>query len=250
VQITGSSVPADRAFLMIACFVAAKVLRLPGNPFAALAGAALLTLLHDPRQLFSSGFQMSYAVVASLLVLGLPLAERARRAWQPWRDLPVADWGRARRLLAGAGLWALEAVAITWAATLASTPSSIGNFGLLSPGALLANLIVIPLSSLALVAGFVALLGGLVGLAGIALVMNHAAAIVILAMDWIVQRGVTLPGMYFAAEFRAPWMGPAALALVLASMLAATDRRLGRHAAWWLPPATLVLTLILGVKFP
>ncbi|MBA4136097.1 MAG: hypothetical protein C0518_02130 [Opitutus sp.] len=250
VQVTGGSTPAERAFLMIAFVVAARVFRLPGNPLAALAGAALVTLLFDPRQLFSTGFQMSYSVVTALLVLGVPLSDRWTAAWRPWRDLPEAGWGRVRLTVRWVGRAVIAAVAITWAATLASTPSSIGNFGLFSPGALLANLVIVPLASLAIIAGFVALLAGLAGLSGIALVMNHAAAVVILVMDWLVRRGTEMPGMYFAAEFRAPWMGAAALVVVLGSMFLAANPRLGRNAPYWLPLAALAATMILSVKFP
>lgn len=249
VQVTGGSTPAERSFLMIAFVVAAKVFRLPGNPLAALAGAALATLLLDPRQLFSTGFQMSYSVVTAIVVLGVPLADRWRATWQPWRDRPEADWGWARHRARWTGRWGLAALAITWAATLASTPSSIGNFGLLSPGALLANLIVIPLSSLALVAGFLSLLAGLLALTPLSILMNHAAALVILVMDGIVRRGTTLPGVYFEADFRAPWMGSAALVIVLGSMLLAVHPRLGRRGIYWLPPAALAAAMILGVKF-
>jgi competence protein ComEC len=249
VQITGGSTPAERAFLMIGFVVMAKVLRLPGNPLAALAGAALVTLWLDPRQLFSTGFQMSYSVVAAIVVLGAPLAERWRASWQPWRDLPEANWSFLQHGIRWSARGLLAALAVTWAATLASTPSSIGNFGLFSPGALIANLIVLPLSSLALMAGFVSLLGGLLWLEGISILMNHAAALVILVMDWLVREGTALPGVYFPADFLAPWMGAASLTAVLGAMLLAANQRLGRHAPLWLPPLVLLLTLILGVKF-
>jgi competence protein ComEC len=249
VQVTGGSVPAERAFLMIAFFLVAKIVRLPGNALAALAGAALATLLVDPRQLFSTGFQMSYAVVTALVIMGAPLAERAQAAWQPWAFLPEADWGWWRHLLRWLGRWSLAAVAVTWTATLASTPSSIGNFGLFSPGALAANLVVIPLSSLALVAGFVALLAGLLGAGPLVVLMNHAAALVIVVMDWLVRRGTELPGMYFAAEFRGAGLAPVTLVAVLASMAAATHPRWRRHALLWLPPLVVALILIFGVKF-
>src|SRR5258708_31787981 len=46
--------------------------RLPGNALAALVAAALMTLLLDPLQLFSTGFQMSYTVVIALVTMGRP----------------------------------------------------------------------------------------------------------------------------------------------------------------------------------
>ncbi len=247
VQVTGASTPAERAFLMIAFFVSSRVFLLPGNPLAALAGAALVTLLLDPRQLFTTGFQMSYSVVTALVVLGGPLADAWRAAWKPWRYLPEADWNQAQHFTRWLGGHAIVCAAITWTACLASTPSSIANFGLFSPGALLGNLLVVPLASLAIVAGFVALLFGLVGLLPVTLLVNHAAAVLILVMDRLVQRGTELPGVYFPAAFAAPWMGSAALVAVTATMLLAGARR-GAHRQWW-PVGVLAAVLILGVNF-
>jgi competence protein ComEC len=247
VQVTGASTPAERAFLMIAFFVSSRVFRLPGNPLAALAGAALTTLLLDPRQLFTTGFQMSYTVVTALVVMGGPLADRWRAAWQPWADLPPANWGVARRVAAWSGHHFLAALAITCAAIIASTPSSIANFGLFSPGALLGNLIVVPLASLGIIAGFVSLLFGLCGLMPLCVLVNHAAAVVIVAMDALVQRGTAVPGVYFEATFSQPWMGPAAVAVVTGTFLVAGARRDGLHF-WW-PVVALTLVIIFGVKF-
>lgn len=251
VEVTGGSVPAVRAFLMIAFLLGSRVFRLPGNPLAALAAAAATTLVLDPRQLFSTGFQMSYAVVTALLVMGVPLAERWQAAWTPWRDLPRPSWAAWQRWVDVGGCKLLGALAITWAATLASTPSSIGNFGLLSPGALVANLVIIPLSSLAIVAGFLAMLCGLAHVGALALLFNHAAAVLIVAMDWLVQKGTPVPGVYFTAEFRAPWMAPAALVFVLGTMFLGASGHWRRAAGgFWLPVGAVVLVLIFGVKFP
>jgi competence protein ComEC len=94
VQITGASSPAERSWLMIAFLLSSQVLRLPGNGLAALAAAALTTLLIDPLQLFNPGFQMSYGVVIALVVMGVPLGEKWLAAWQPYADLPKANWRR------------------------------------------------------------------------------------------------------------------------------------------------------------
>ena len=250
VQITGGSMPAVRAFLMIAFLLGTRVFRLPGNSLAALAGAALLTLLLDPRQLFSTGFQMSYAVVTALVLMGAPLADKWLDAWRPFASLPKVSWQRWQRWTEEGGRKFLAAFAASWVAFLASTPSGIGYFELFSPGSLVANLLVIPLSSFALAAGFVSLLTGLCGLLPLSLLFNRAAAMLILGMDWLVLHGTALPGAYFPAHFRAGWLAPAGLATLIALML------YGRHVRWaparggfWLPVVFVVLLLIFGVKF-
>lgn len=251
VEITGGSAPAVRSFLMVAFLLGSRIFRLPGNPLAALAAAALATLLLDPRQLFSTGFQMSYSVVTALVVMGLPLAERWQATWQPWRDLPEVSWRRWQRWIRNRGREILGGLAITWAATLASTPSSIGYFGLLSPGALVANLIIIPLSSLAIISGFLAIVSELMQAASLALVFNHAAALLILAMDWLVQRGTELPGVYFNAEFRTGWMAPAGLVFVLGAMFVSASLRWRKSCGgYWLPVVAVAVVIIFGVKFP
>ena len=95
-----------------------KPWRLPGNALAALVAAALLTLCLEPRELFSAGFQMSYAVVSSLVVMCSPVARRWQESRQPWRDLPQAAWGWPRRLIVW--LWQLltGALATSWVALL------------------------------------------------------------------------------------------------------------------------------------
>lgn len=251
VEITGGSAPAVRSFLMIAFLLGSRVFRLPGNPLAALAAAAWATLLLDPRQLFSTGFQMSYSVVTALIVMGLPLAERWQAAWQPWRDLPEVSWRPWQRWIRNRGRELLGGLAITWAASLASTPSSIGYFGLLSPGALLANLLIIPLSSLAIISGFLAIVCGLVHAAPLALVFNHAAALLILGMDWLVRNGTEVPGVYLHAEFHASWLAPAGLVFVLAVMFASASLRWRSSAGgYWLPVIAVAVVIIFGVKFP
>ena len=111
VQITGAGTPAGRAFLMIAFLLAAQVFRLPGNGLAALSAAALVTLLSDPLQLFSTGFQMSYSVVVALVVMGVPLAEKWLAAWQPFSLLPKPNWRRYHHALSWCGRWLLGAAA-------------------------------------------------------------------------------------------------------------------------------------------
>ncbi len=250
VQITGASSPAVRAFLMIAFVLAAEVFRLPGNALAALAASALVTLLLDPLQLFSTGFQMSYTVVVALVVMGRPLSEKWLAAWRPFALLPKADWGWRHKATERGGRWLLGSAAGCWTAFLASAPSGIGYFQVFSPGSLVANLIIIPLSFVAINAGFVSLLAGLVGLRPVSGLCNLAAARTIELMDWVLLHGIELPGVYFHAHFRTDWLAPTSLVLMTAVLLAgAAGQWAKRYGGYWLPVGALALLLILGVKF-
>jgi competence protein ComEC len=250
VQVTGAGSPAMRAFLMIAFVLSAKVFRLPGNPLAALTASALLTLLLDPLQLFSTGFQMSYSVVAALILMGAPLAERWQARWQPFTLRPRPEWRWWHHAVAWSGRHALGAAAGCWAAFLASAVSGIGFFGLLSPGSLPANLVIIPLSSLAIITGFLSLLAGLAGLSPLSALFNASAAVMIIATDWLLQHGTALPGMFFTARFRADWLAPLAMIVMTAVMLAgASGRWARRYGGYWPPVAILVLLVLFGVKF-
>ena len=68
--------------------------------------------------------------------------------------------------------------------------------------------------------------------------------------DAVTALRVALPGVFFAAQFRAAWLAPASLALMTATMLAgATARWSRRVGGYWLPVIVLVLLIIFGVKF-
>lgn len=69
----GGRPSAMRAFAMIAVFWAALVLGRGMKSFGALALAAAIALIIDPADLFDAGFVLSYAIVASIFLYGLPL---------------------------------------------------------------------------------------------------------------------------------------------------------------------------------
>jgi competence protein ComEC len=113
-----------------------------------------------------------------------------------------------------------------------------------------ANLIIIPLSTLALIAGFLALLTGLAGLLAWTALFNAAAAVTLIMMDWLVRQGTALPGMYYPAHFTAAWMAPGSLVLMTAVMLAGRAGRWQRcYGGYWPPAVLLGLIVIFGVKF-
>lgn len=249
VQVVGANPPAVRAFIMVAFFLARGLFGLPGNPVAALTAAALVTLLLDPRQLFSSGFQLSYLVVGAIVLMGIPLSARWLDAWRPFAALPDQDLGRLHRLYRWAGRKFLGALAITLTALLGSTPATIAAFGLFTPAGLLANLVIVPLASLTIIAGFISILSGLLGVPSWCALFNHAAALLIALMDGLVRHGTALPLAYFQAEFRAAWQVPLGLCLPLALMLvgAASGWR-RKTGGYWLPAAGVFVLLLACVR--
>jgi len=249
-QITGINSPAVRSFLMIGFLLGSKTFNLPGNPLAALAAAALLTLTIDPMQLFGAGFQMSYAVVTALVVMGLPLTRKILTHWQPYSALPRPNWQWHHRFVDGIGRQILGAGAAGWVAFIASTPAGIGYFHLFSPGSLLANLVIVPLSSLAIISGFLSLFTGLLGAPSLSVLFNSSAAITIRVMDWLTQQGTRLPGVYFDAQFNPGWLAGASLVALLGLMFFGLSHRWSRRRGGYLPPVVfLAVVLIFGVKF-
>jgi len=249
VRVVGGNPPAVRAFIMVAFLLARGLGRLPGHPLAALAAAALTTLLLDPRQLFGAGFQLSYLVVGAIVLMGLPLAARWQDRWRPWADLPEADWGPIRHGTRWAGRHVLGSLAITTAALVGSTPATIATFGLFTPGALVANLVIVPLASLALIAGFLAVLAGLGGVTSLTVLFNHAAALLILVMEELVRRGTELPLTHFPAALRAPGLAGPAMLVPLGLMLLGSARRWrGRGGSFWLPGVGLAAVLLACVR--
>lgn len=250
VDVTGASPSAVRAFAMAVFVHAAYVWRRPANPLAALVASAAVVLCVAPLQLFSASFLMSYGIVTALLVLGLPLGEAWRARWKPWRDLPAATWRPWQKAVDVAWRWLSTTLAIGVATTLVGLLTGVQFFRLLTPGALVANLVLIPAAMAATLGGFTSLLCGLAGFSPGAVLCNHAAALILLGIEWLVRTSVWLPGAYLTAHFSPAWLGPAALATLLAALLAGygADWRRDR-GGWWPPFAIVAGTLIFGMKF-
>jgi competence protein ComEC len=250
VEVTGGSSPAIRSFIMVAFMLSAKVLRVPENQLAALAASALAILLVDPLQLGNGGFQISYAVVAALILMGHPLAQGALARWKPFAWLPPGDWHRGHHACNAGGAKLIRLLAGCWTAFLASAAAGIGYFGYFSPASLLANLVVVPLSCTVINLGFASLTSGLVGLWPVSLALNRIAAVLIDVTDRLVQAGAALPGASFVAEFRAPWLAAGSLVLMTTAMAVGASLRWSRRVGgFWLPVAVLALLLVLGTRF-
>ena len=147
VPVTGSSSAVIRAVLMFAVPQLGTLLQRPANTMNSLGVALLCILLHSPAELWNTGFQLSAAATAGILV---------GNSYNPLRHLP--------EFLKRSKIWnLLESLAIaptyvTLCATLATAPFLIHHFKTLSPMAWLGNIIVVPAISWGMQAGLFAAL--------------------------------------------------------------------------------------------
>ena len=152
VAATGWQPSAVRSAVMASVVVGGWMLRRPGDLLNSLAGAAALLLILEPGQLFQSGFQLSFGAVGGLALLVPPLENRLL-GWCEMDPLIPAEL-RPKWQQRFGSVWRFLALdfSVGLAALLVSLPMTVHHFNLVSPVSLLANLIVVPLSSLALAA--------------------------------------------------------------------------------------------------
>ena len=147
VAVTGWQASAVRASLMISVVAMGWVLKRPNDLVNSLATAALVILLFDPQQLFSTSFQLSFSVVLAIAIFAC--AGTGKTSGQTTVDplLPPELWPWWKRFAVN---WGLPLVAVSFAAWLGSLPFAVSYFNLFTPVSLLANVLIVPLAALAL----------------------------------------------------------------------------------------------------
>jgi competence protein ComEC len=155
-----------------------------------LAAAGLVILAVRPTALFDVGFQLSFGATAAILAW-VALSEGSDRA--------TTDRSTRARLFRRAVRYGTDLVAVSLAAQAGTAPFLAWHFGMLYPLGLLANLIVVPLATLALWVGVVA-----VFLCTTPLFSPLAAVFgaLLSAMAWAVQGLARLPFTAVAVDCR------------------------------------------------
>jgi ComEC/Rec2-related protein len=181
---TGMSSSAIRACVMALVFWSSIFFLRKADGLTALAFSALVILAVSPSQLADAGFLLSFGIVAGFMAFYRPIVKPLDPLWEPdpWRLQPEARPVRAMRAAGKAVAMLLGASVVAW---LISTPMTALLFHNVSPVSLLANLVVIPLSSAMLMTGFLALATGWwLPFAGE--VFNHANRV----LAWLILRAV------------------------------------------------------------
>lgn len=193
VLMTGLGPAAVRSAIMASIVLAGFLTDRPPQLFNNLLAAAFLILLTDTRQLFHPGFQLSFTVVAAILLLAGPIQKFCekwirpdpflpRRLLRRWETL-CWDWGRKFTALA----------AVSLAAWLGSTPLTLGYFHLVSWSSLPANLLAVPLSFGIMAVSMLSAASGLISPV-LPAIFNQSAWLLARMLVAIIQLFASLPG--------------------------------------------------------
>ena len=193
---TGWQPSAIRSTIMMSVVIGGWMLKRPGDLLNSLAGAAFILLLWDPQQLLQTSFQLSFFVVLSIALLLPPLEKIRDRCLATDPLLPpelLPRWQRWRTAVLRVLLTALTVSIAAWAG---SWPLTAFYFHMFSPVTLLANLVIVPLSSFALASN----LGGIVcgaWFTGATELFNHGAWLWMKLMLLISHQLIQWPGAFF-----------------------------------------------------
>ena len=144
VVVSGASPSVVRAAAMAGVVLLARESGRAGRAAAALGWAVTALLVADPSLIGDAGFQLSSLATAGLIAWATPLGEQVGR-------------------LAGGRLpaWLPEALGVSLAAQAATLPVVLATFGRLALIAPVANLFIVPVVPIAMAAGALAFVGGL-----------------------------------------------------------------------------------------
>jgi beta-lactamase superfamily II metal-dependent hydrolase len=164
-----------------------------------LAAAAFFLLCWDTNELFSTGFQLSFAVVGAIILFADPLFGFLQRWGAPDPFLPRSLLRGPKRLMHAAFEWLFRGASVSLAAWIGSLPFILWYFYIVTPISLFANLVVVPIAFFILAIALLSLLATPL-LPWLAVVFNNANWFLAHLVLGIVQLFAQIPGGHFYVE--------------------------------------------------
>ena len=197
--ITGLHVPSVRAAVMASILVGGLFSERKVFALNSLAAAAFFLLCWNTNELFATGFQLSFAVVAAIILFADPFAGFLQRWTAPDPFLPRSLLRGPRRWLHAGFEWLCRGTGVSLAAWLGSMPLVLWYFYIVTPISLVANLIVVPIAFFILAIALLSLLSTPL-LPGLAIIFNNANWLLVQVVMAIVQFLAHVPGGHFYVE--------------------------------------------------
>lgn len=197
--ITGLHVPSLRAAVMASILVGGLFFERRVFVLNSLAAAAFFLLCSDTNELFSTGFQLSFAVVGAIILFADPFSGFLQRWTAPDPFLPRSLLRGPRRGMHAGFTWLCDGAGVSLAAWIGSLPLVLWYFYLVTPISLLANLIVVPIAFFILAIALLSLLSTPL-LTGLSVIFNNANWLLAKLVLGIVQMLAHVPGGHFYVE--------------------------------------------------
>ena len=197
--ITGFHVSSVRAATMAAFLLGGIFFERPVLALNSLGGAAVAILAVDSNQLFTSGFQLSFAVVGAILLWQEPFFRALLRPSETDPFLPRSLVNRGRRVFQSGYRKMAGGISVSAAAWVGSLLFIIWYFYLITPISLLANLAVVPIAFCVLAVGLLSLLSAPFS-GGLSVVFNNTNWCLAKVILGLVQLFSALPGGHLYVE--------------------------------------------------
>src|SRR5881409_1300286 len=197
--VTGLHVSSVRAAVMSSVLLGGLFFERKAFVLNSLAAAAFFLLCWDTNELFSTGFQLSFAVVGAIILLADPFAEFLQRRTASDPFLPRSLLRGPRLRMHAAFEWVCRGTGVSLAAWAGSLPFVLWYFYIVTPISLVANLIVVPIAFFILAIALLSLLSTPL-LPGLAVIFNNGNWLLAQIVIGIVQFLANVPGGHFYVE--------------------------------------------------
>ncbi|NLS95834.1 MAG: DUF4131 domain-containing protein [Planctomycetaceae bacterium] len=245
--LTDACPPAIRATILVTILCLARLKRRPDSPWNSLAAAGLVVLALNPADLFSTGVQLSFLAVATLMCVS-PRWFLGARSDDPLDRLIEQSRGPWERLIRWCAVKVLRLVVACTAVWLVTLPLVASRFHVVSLGSVLLNVVLwIPVTAV-LVSGFLMILSGWLLPAGVpvfAAVCNGSLA----ALQGMIDLTHRLPGNPIWVAGWPDWWLVGFYALLAAAVWTAAHRPRRRCWAWGLFVTWFVVGFVATHRF-
>jgi len=203
---TGMEASAQRAFVMISVLYLGWILGRPMDPAHWLGVALLALLLWDPVQVLDPGFQLSFLVVAGLMIFSGRWQEKLISMGRPDPWIPRRLVGASRQWVFRVWVAVATVIATSAAAWAGSLIPGIFLFHQVVPVALVANMVAAPVAGAVTVLAAASSMAAVVSL-GMAAGVNWINAKLVHLLAAVLGWLATWPAGYFSvADPRAWWL--------------------------------------------
>jgi competence protein ComEC len=197
--VTGLHTSSIRAAVMSAVLLAGFLVERKVFALNSLAAAATLLLCWDTNELFSIGFQLSFSVVAAIVLLADPTFRFLQRRFESDPFLPRNLFDARRRLTNSLLSWLARASSVSFAAWIGSLPLMLWIYHLVTPVSLLANLVVVPIAFFVLAVGLLSMIVAPFS-SWLSIVFNNANWVLTKMILGAVHLFAQIPGGHFYLE--------------------------------------------------